>query len=216
MTFDRTVYTPITSLTGLTKLALGHEHSCAIVAGGMVSCWGRNDAGQLGDGTTSDHASPAMVVGLDAAAVDLATGEHHTCAVLSTGMVRCWGSNASGQLGNGTMTSASMPTAVPGLTDAGGVFALSASTCAIRRSGDVVCWGANDAGQLADGTTTNHTMPSPTMGLVIPSMGAGRRESACVQAFEGSIRCWGRNTDGQLGDGTNTDHPSPVTVVGLP
>jgi alpha-tubulin suppressor-like RCC1 family protein len=216
LTVDRVIYTPITSLTGLTKLSLGRDHSCAILAGGMVSCFGRNDMGQLGDGTMTNHPTPTMVMGLESAAVDVAAGENHSCAVLSTGAVRCWGANASGQLGNGTTMPSAMPVAVAGITDATAVFAMSVSTCAVRRSGEVLCWGGNSAGQLADGTTMDHSMPSSTMGLPIPSVLVGRRESACAQVFEGAIKCWGRNTDGQLGDGTMMDRASPVTVMNLP
>ena len=87
-------------------------HTCALRGTGEVVCWGYNDAGQLGDGTTVDRAAPVAVKGISGAA-QVAAGEEFTCARLATGGVKCWGSDTNGQLGNGSMSDFHTPVAEP-------------------------------------------------------------------------------------------------------
>jgi alpha-tubulin suppressor-like RCC1 family protein len=92
----------VQGVTGVTSLAAGGRHACAVVDGGQVRCWGSdNFEGQLGDGTTDYPWSPVAVEGL-AGATALAAGDMHACAILSSGGVECWGWNAEGQLGDGS------------------------------------------------------------------------------------------------------------------
>jgi alpha-tubulin suppressor-like RCC1 family protein len=84
-----------------TRLSAGQFHTCAVLDDGTVQCWGRNDFGQLGDGSLTHRLSPVPVANLGTA-TSIAAGSFHTCAILSFGAVRCWGFNDSGQLGNGT------------------------------------------------------------------------------------------------------------------
>jgi alpha-tubulin suppressor-like RCC1 family protein len=93
-------------------LAAGDGHTCALTASGGVLCWGANDRGQLGDGTTSGRSAPAAVEGLAEAVLGISAGEDHTCALLGTGHVACWGANGSGQLGDGSTQDASVPVLV--------------------------------------------------------------------------------------------------------
>jgi len=93
------------------QVSLGIRSSCALRAGGRVSCWGFNDYGQVGNGTTTDQAAPADVTGL-VDAVSIAVGGLHACALRADRSVVCWGFNAAGQLGNGTTTSSSTPVTV--------------------------------------------------------------------------------------------------------
>jgi hypothetical protein len=152
------------------QLALGAGHTCALVAGGELRCWGNNDVGQLGDGTTDDRPTPVAVRqapgGAPLAGVRaVALGSAHGCALSSGGQVQCWGGNDAGQLGDGTTEARPAPVAVreaPGGAPLGGVRALATGqrhNCALLDGGDVRCWGANDAGQLGDGTTTNRATP---------------------------------------------------------
>ncbi len=101
--------------TGNTSISAGTTHTCAVTSQGGVKCWGKNDFGQLGDGTLEDKDTPVDVVGLDSGVVSVAAGVNHSCAVMSTGGVKCWGNNSRGQLGNGTRDNSPAPVDVSGL-----------------------------------------------------------------------------------------------------
>ena len=92
----------------VTALSVGGTHTCALTAVGEVWCWGQNFSGQLGDGTEESSAVPVRVQGLGGPAVDVSAGEYHTCAVMQTGGVRCWGYRSDGELGDGRDLSPAM------------------------------------------------------------------------------------------------------------
>ncbi len=204
---------------GPPELAAGYAHSCTLTPAGGVQCWGGNNSGQLGDGTTTSTASlkPFGVTGLDSGVLAIASGYAHSCALTQAGAVLCWGSNSSGQLGDGTTTNRLTPVMVSGLSS--GVVAIAASggqTCALNQAGTVLCWGYNGYGQLGDGTTTTRLTPVPVTGLssgVVAIAASGGHTCALTQV--GAVRCWGQNNYGQLGDGTTANRLSPVAVTGL-
>jgi len=207
--------------SGVSAIASGTEHVCALTTGGGVTCWGQNGVGQLGDGTTEDRKEPVKVSGLDQRVTAVATSEDHSCAVIATGAVKCWGANDRGQLGNGTTTSSSTPNSTPveAVVLKDPVVAVAVGpldTCVLTTAGRVKCWGGNRHGQLGDGTTTDNLVPVDVAGLAsgVVTIGLGR-SYACVLTKAGAVKCWGANDRGQLGDGTTTDRTAPVGVSGL-
>jgi alpha-tubulin suppressor-like RCC1 family protein len=182
----------------VTKLFGGPRHICAIVDSGGVQCWGLNDDGQLGDGTTTNHLVPTAVPGLSIVS-DLALGESSTCALLRDGTVTCFGANENGQLGDGTTTPHATPAPVPGLTDVVEIGAGIAHVCARRRDSSVHCWGANEAGELGDGTTSQRESPVRVAELSGAAQLAIGGVHSCVRMIAGDVRCWGSNAMGELG-----------------
>jgi alpha-tubulin suppressor-like RCC1 family protein len=202
---------------GVTAIAAGHGHTCAVTVSGGVKCWGANDAGQLGDGTTTDRPTPVTVSGLASGVLAVTAGANHTCALMNVGSVKCWGSNWNGQLGNGTTGQPSVPVQVSGLTS--GVAAVTAGashTCAVMTTGGVMCWGGNTAGQLGDRTTTARSVPVAVIGLA-PGVTAiaGGSSHTCALTAGGGIQCWGGDDYGQNGNGTWGWTFFPVSVTGL-
>jgi alpha-tubulin suppressor-like RCC1 family protein len=208
---------PIPVSGGLTFAAVSaglEEHTCGITTGGAAFCWGYNAYGQLGNGTTTNSATPVPVSGgLAFAAVS--AGYSYTCGIATTGAAYCWGTDdGTGALGNGTTTGSPTPAAVSGGLTFVSVSAGATHTCGVTRNGTVYCWGDNGDGQLGNGTTTSSSTPvAVSGGLTLTAVIVGVRYS-CGLTPDGFIYCWGDNTYGQLGNGTTTATTSPVAVSG--
>ena len=215
---DRFTPVDVSGLTsGVASVSTGSSHTCAVTTSGGLKCWGWNQYGQLGDGTTTDRSTPVDVSGLTSGVASVSTGSFHTCAVTTPGGLKCWGRNTDGQLGDGTTTQRSTPVEVTGLTS--GVSSVSAGwdhTCAMTTSGRLKCWGFNRDGQLGDGTTTQRSTPVGVTGLTsgVASVSTGFSHT-CAVTTSGGLKCWGWNRDGQLGDGTTAERSTPVDVTGL-
>jgi len=199
------------------SVACGLQHTCALNEDGNVRCWGYNNKGQLGDGTTTGRALPVLVTGLASPALGISAGRYHTCAVLTGGGVSCWGMNENGELGNGTGLNSSTPVVVSGLTS--GVLSVAAGayhTCALLQgSGSVMCWGSNTEGQLGDGTLVRRLTPVDVSGITaVASLSAGGYHT-CAALDGGQAMCWGKGDEGQLGSGSVVGSPTPVDVTGL-
>jgi alpha-tubulin suppressor-like RCC1 family protein len=142
------------------QIEAGKKFNCVLRGDGSVWCWGENNHGQLGDNTLTDRARPAPVMALGGFAVGLGCGGNQCCAVLTGGTVRCWGENASGQLGDRTTTERRLPVTAIGIADAAQVVTGgNGHTCVRTRSGALTCWGLNGGGQLGDGTTSDRASP---------------------------------------------------------
>jgi alpha-tubulin suppressor-like RCC1 family protein len=207
-----------------TAIAAGGYHTCAIVSGGAVDCWGLNSSGQLGDGTTTNRSSPVSVSGISGASA-IAAGYDYTCALISDS-VSCWGGNTYGQLGNGTSgssTSSATPVAVSGLSGATAITAGFDHTCALLTGGSIQCWGGNAYGQVgnnASGTGLVQTTPVAVDTSLISSatfkaVAAGSQHT-CGITNAGSVYCWGDGALGEMGDGKTpprTKNMRPETAV---
>lgn len=187
----------------------------AASAPGTPFAWGGNVFGELGDGTTTAHTSPAPVPGLDDV-VDVHTGREHAVALRSDGTVVTWGSNQMGQLGAGTTGgSRSTAAAVPGLGEVTMVSTGHYHALALRSDGSVWTWGYNHAGQLGDGTTTTRNRPVRVSGTRTYRYVAAGRDMSYAVATDGTVWAWGLNSEGQLGDATTTSRSVPVRVGSL-
>jgi alpha-tubulin suppressor-like RCC1 family protein len=197
------------------KVDMGGWHTCIILDNGSVKCWGRNDYGQLGDGTTTDKYTPVVVNGLSNV-VAIATSTYHSCALLSDGTVKCWGRNDRGELGDGVISLyESTPVVVNRLSNVVAISTGGYHTCALLSDGTVKCWGANDRGQLGDGTLEDKSTPVTVKGLSNAIAIASGDLHTCALLGDGTVKCWGGNYFGQLGDGTNVSKSTPITVNGL-
>jgi alpha-tubulin suppressor-like RCC1 family protein len=212
--------------TAVTQVSVAEEHTCVVLKNGAVRCWGRGAEGRLGYGNTNNlggtsGTTPNLIgdVPLGGSARQVVTGVLHSCALLATGNVRCWGDGSAGQLGYGNTSdigddetpdsAGDVPIgAVVTQLAAGGGF-----TCALLSTGSVRCWGANEFGQLGYGHT-NRVGDTPgntpaiagdaLIGAPVVGIAAGHSH-ACAVLNTGNIRCWGDGAFGKLGYG-NTNN----------
>ena len=203
--------------SGVAAIAAGEGHACALGTGGGVKCWGANAHGEVGDNSGAQQLTPVDVFGLTSGVAAIAAGGFHTCALTTGGGVKCWGENASGQLGDNSFAQQNVPVDVLGLTS--GVLAIAAGsvhTCALTIFGGVKCWGDDVNGQLGDNSNSNSGIPVDVVGLGagVSAMAAGVVHT-CALTTVGGVKCWGANDTGQLGDGTITARPIPGDVSGL-
>jgi alpha-tubulin suppressor-like RCC1 family protein len=218
-TTTRVLPTPVSGfgVGEVVAVSAGGLHSCAATRAGAAFCWGNNISGQIGDGTKTGRLTRTAVAGLASGVRAVAAGGIHSCALTMAGAVKCWGSNAFYQLGDGTATERLKPVTVRGLSS--GALAISTSghaTCAITGAGGLRCWGRNWYGGLGDGTAFNRNQPVGVIGLsgAVVSVAVGI-DHTCAVTVAGAVQCWGRNNEGQLGDGSRTDRWTGVQVVGL-
>jgi alpha-tubulin suppressor-like RCC1 family protein len=201
----------------------GERQTCGRRTSGRLYCWGDNTYGQLGDGTTTSRPTPRLVVGGIADWRTVAVAANHTCALRASGRLYCWGSNARGQLGDGTTTTRRAPRLVPGnavwtsVATGGRIGSSGPSftgvTCGRRNTGRLYCWGGNATSGLGDGTTTERHVPTQVAGgatdwrTVTVGMYA-----TCATTTGSRAYCWGYNGDGQLGTANFSGRSRPEEV----
>lgn len=207
----------IPNLTDAVDIASGYDHTCVLTNSGGLKCWGRNDSGQLGTGSTSSPLGVVTPTGFSNGVSSFGLGDFHTCVVNSAGALFCFGWNNDGQLGLGDFSQRSLPTAVgsplnSGVTNVGGGYNM---TCARKNDGTAYCMGRNNLFQLSKATPTSSNLPllgdvSGLFGKITMS-----RASGYAAKNDGSLGSWGGNDKGQLGNGSTSGSFVSQTVTGL-
>ncbi len=203
-------------------VSVGRNHSCHVVEDGTAYCWGRNNVGQLGDGSSVDRLLPVTVSG-GITFADISASGDLTCGLSTEGTPYCWGINSVGTLGNGTTVNSQTPTAVSGGAPFASIDVGDRHVCGVLTGGEVLCWGENSRGQL--GTTNFETCGPDAMSCsTVPALVDGATTytevavgfwHTCGLADSGDAYCWGDNSFGQLGNGTNgAGGATPVLVSG--
>lgn len=205
----------VAQLSGIQTIDSGYYHNCALHTTGGIKCWGYNAYGQLGDGTTVDSNVSVHVYGMSSGVKSISLGGWHTCALTTSGGVKCWGENWSGQLGDGTTTNRTTPVDVNGLSS--GVQSVNVGdshSCALTTSGGVKCWGWNSYGQLGDGTTSERLFPVDVKGLASGclSITFGLHHT-CALTTSRDVICWGMHGYGPLG--VEVDRSIRVVMRGM-
>lgn len=217
--------TPVSVAGGhsFARIVAARRTTCGIDLSGQAYCWGTNEFGQLGDGTTGADCTsdpcrniPVAVEGGHTFAV-VEGGAFHSCGVDDGGAIWCWGDNTNGALGVGPKTAISAirasPTATVSMPSNTGIAAGTRHACVLT-SGQAQCWGWNQQGQLGNGTQIDANTPSVVLAPeTLTSMALGLDHS-CGLGGSGNAYCWGSNSAGELGDGSTTDALSPVAVSG--
>lgn len=191
---------------GVTSISAGDTFACAIMDG-AVYCWGTNNGGQLGLGTIDHlaHPTPTLIPSLSSGVSEIVAGGAHACAI-QYGVVKCWGQNVDGQIGNGAPITATSPAAVMNIQINDAPRNLAAGyfhTCAVKGStGALYCWGRGTQGELGNGGTMSVNVPTAVTGMDsdVSTVSAGYGITCAVQL--GQAYCWGKNNVGQLGIGT--------------
>ena len=196
-------------------ISAGQSQTCGLNFVGKAYCWGRDNAGQLGDNAlTTGSTTPSPVDG-GYSFSSISAGGLHSCGVTTAGTAYCWGFDASGQLGNGALTGIFVaPSAVDGGHTFSSIEAGADHNCALTTNGQAYCWGADADGQLGDAsTTTGATAPSAVAsGYTYSSLTAGSLHG-CGVTTAGTAYCWGADASGQLGDGTTTTGATAPSAV---
>jgi alpha-tubulin suppressor-like RCC1 family protein len=223
------------------EASAGSRHTCALIQDGRVKCWGNNNSGQLGLGDIRSRgglqremgsALPYVDLGPNARAVHLISGREHNCALLANNTVKCWGSNASGQLGIGNMNNigvaanqmgvnlAAVPLGTMRITKLVGGLDFN---CVLFENGSIQCWGNNQMGQLAlgdknprgvaPGEINSSSMAKLGDGQIFNDLACGGNH-CCARSIQNTLKCWGANSQGQLGLGDLEDRGGTAADIG--
>jgi len=206
----------VAGLSNIVSIAAGADHSLAVQSNGHVWAWGANESGQLGNGNFTSSTVPVSVAGITNAVAVAGGGFEgqgsHSLALLSSGMVMAWGTNADGQLGNGTQTTSDVPVSVSGLSNVTQIKAGTFHSMALDTNGQVWCWGFGSLGQMGNGMTYSYlnAIQTPNLNHIV-SISAGGGHNLALKS-DGTLWAWGYNADGELGLG-NTNNSLTATQV---
>ncbi|MEO2055344.1 MAG: hypothetical protein ABGX83_08670 [Nitrospira sp.] len=217
-TFDSSTPVTVVGISDAISIGVGFRHSCAVISGGKIKCWGFNFFGQLENGTSNSSSTPVLVDGISNA-VSISLGRLHTCALLTGGSLKCWGDNNAWQLGSpiitpsGLFNFSSVPLLIEEIIDAVDVASGANHSCALIVNGMIECWGINFFGELGNRIILGSHVPVNVTGISTATSISATLFHNCARLSDGTIKCWGNNQFGQLGNGTTTNSISPVDVM---
>lgn len=208
---SRNTPVPVSTDRRFVQIAGGEGHTCGLEGNGTVSCWGRNNHGQLGDGSSAQRTLPTLVRTTQRF-TEISAGFYHTCGVTVSAEVWCWGHNNQGQQGQGTQSGDKLlPVRVRRDAQFVRVSANGTSSCALTSDGTAYCWGDNSFGLLGTGRGQNVLVPVAVQGVTLTSIELGMSH-VCGTTTAQRVVCWGSGGNAQIGH-ANLETGQPPTVV---
>jgi hypothetical protein len=214
------------SVLTFSSIAAGDSHTCGLTITGAAYCWGSNNAGKLGKGSSGSSNVPVAVAAPTGGTVlvfsNLGAGNNHTCGLTTTGAAYCWGQGTSGELGNGASVASDVPVPVSGGHIFSSLMVGGIHTCGITSEGLAYCWGNNTSGQLGIGTSGNGVNSNLPVAVLAPTGGttlyfsslSGGFLHTCGVTTSGAGYCWGDGSQRQLGTGNTNSASLPALVSG--
>jgi alpha-tubulin suppressor-like RCC1 family protein len=208
------VPTPVSFGSSFSQISVGGAgFSCGLDDSGSAWCWGRNDRGQLGDGTTTNRGAPTQVVG-GYTFREVRAGDRHACGLENSGLIRCWGDNLFFRLGVANVALSTAPVLVTNAPLFEEMTVGGSANCGLTVDGAAYCWGGNFVGELGNVGAGNSTMtPTVMLGDHVFQQIVSAGSATCGLDTAGQAWCTGDNTNGQLGDGTQVGRVQ-LTAVG--
>ncbi len=212
---EHTTPTPVAGRRRFRQIHPGLNHTCALTFDNVAFCWGQNDTGQLGDGTTTNRNKPVRVRS-SLRFKQVRAGGGQSCGLTQQGQAYCWGGNNAGQLGDGTTVQRFTPAAVAGSHVFTSLTVGGATACGLAKNQRAWCWGVNNVGQLPDGSIAQHRLRPVVVADNRRFTGLSEGDDhGCGILTIGATYCWGRTYYGAVGDGSNL-HTSTVIHVPVP
>ncbi len=202
-------------------LSVGFQFSCALTARGDAYCWGHNNRGELGNGSTSAHVLTPVAVAGGLKFASIGAGESHTCGLTTNGQAYCWGDGPYGALGNGSAledpdSESSVPVAVAGGLKFASLEVGGQHSCGLTAQGRAYCWGRNQYGQLGDNDAELDDSSVPVAvagGLKFRDLSLGFGHTSALST-QGKAYGWGENFYGTFGNGNFTNSSVPTLAMG--
>ncbi len=191
------------------------RHTCGITSTGVLKCWGDNANGQLGDGTTTASLVPKVIdSGVSYSYVETDyNGIQLTCGITTAGILKCWGKNANGLVGDGSYTNRLAPVVVDAVNTYTKVSIGVGHACALTTGNTLMCWGSNTDGQTYGVPVPNATTPETIIPAKVWKTLSRGSNATCAIDSNDKLFCWGPNTHGQVGDGTKYVRAEPVPIM---
>jgi len=193
----------------------GNSHTCAIKADNSLWCWGGNTKGQIGqDNATAFYSEPTELVPDSGSKwLSISANGDHSCAIRKdNNSLWCWGSNQTGQIGNGLTENANIPTLIDEGSSWEKISLGTDHSCGIKNNSNLWCWGDNTHSQLGDGTTAASSIPKQIGAASNWSEISLGDQFSCAIDADSSLWCWGSNDRNQVGDGDTTDVSIPTAI----